>query len=242
MSLNAGPPPATALASSGPPQATGRTLFENVRMRITDFTLPPGAKCTVQHLRPAVRWQADIPASHILSIDGSSMEAAVKAKQVFFAEAGQTWEIENTADTEYRQIVFEFLDEKPLYTEEEVKSLLKAAKWHTEVGTELLFENEWCRVWDFSFGPGEGDAADIHQHVMDYVFLYVGRGHPHKLIGTNPDGSIQFESEAWDGTVQWFDAPNGGYNTDGKTVVEHLRHGGYNGNEYQFTEYLVELK
>jgi len=216
-------------------------LFENHRMRILDFRLAPGRRVTIEHSLPTLRWQAGA-GNHRLLVNGESTPSVVNDKQVFFAYPGQTWELENDGSEEYRQIIFQFLEPSPKYTEAEVKALLKAAVYHTAVGTKFLFENEWCRVWDFSLAPGEGDPADIHQHVMDYVFLYVGEGHPHRLVGTNPDGSQQFDSVAYDGDVQWFDGPNGGFEADGKTVVEHLRHGGYNGNEHQFTEYLVELK
>eukprot|EP00667_Euglena_gracilis_P007460 EG_transcript_7537 len=218
-----------------------KVLFENARLRIEDFTLAPHEFVAVVHERPCVRWQAG-EGHHRLEKDGTVEEVAVLDKQVFFTPEGSTWRLENTGTQEYRQILFHFLQKKPLYSEEEIKSLLAAAIFPPIVGTALLFENEWCRVWDFSLASGEGDPADIHQHVMDYAFLYVGKGHPHKLVGTNPDGSIAFESEAYDGQVQWFHIPNGGFEPDGKTVLQEARHGGFNGNEFQFTEYLVELK
>jgi len=54
--------------------------------------------------------------------------------------------------------------------------MLKAAVYPTTVGTALLLDNPWCRVWDFSLAPGEEN--ETHQHVMDYAFLYVGAPPP----------------------------------------------------------------
>ena len=54
----------------------------------------------------------------------------------------------------------------------EVEALLARAVWPTDVGTALLFENEWCRAWDFTFPPGGGDDRAVHQHCLDYVFCF----------------------------------------------------------------------
>ena len=72
-----------------------------------------------------------------------------------------------SATTSFRQSIVEFLDPAPKHTEAEVAGLLGAAVYTTEVGTAKLFENERCRVWDFSFGPGGGDPSVVHQHVLD---------------------------------------------------------------------------
>ena len=39
-----------------------------------------------------------------------------------------------------------------------------------DVGTEILFENEYIRVWEMNLGPGETCAA--HRHTHDHVILY----------------------------------------------------------------------
>lgn len=66
------------------------------------------------------------------------------------------WKIRNVGPANFRQAVLEFIEPRPKYSGEEVRALLDAAVFSTDVGTALLFENERCRVWDFSFGPGEG--------------------------------------------------------------------------------------
>jgi hypothetical protein len=40
-----------------------------------------------------------------------------------------------------------------------------------QVGTEVLFENDVVRVWDFRLAPGE--ESSLHRHLYDYLFVYV---------------------------------------------------------------------
>ena len=40
------------------------------------------------------------------------------------------------------------------------------------VGTKVLFENEYCRVWEMDLAPGE--AGEIHRHDNDYVLVILG--------------------------------------------------------------------
>ncbi|GMU77492.1 MAG: hypothetical protein AMXMBFR46_02920 [Acidimicrobiia bacterium] len=37
------------------------------------------------------------------------------------------------------------------------------------VGTKMLFENEYCRVWEMDLAPGEAGA--VHRHDHDYVLV-----------------------------------------------------------------------
>jgi hypothetical protein len=220
------------------PATCSRELFRNKRLAVADFVLPAGHTCTIVHPKTTVRMQAGA-GQHALTFDGKDADTHVRDKQVFFVEAGERWRLANLGDGGYRQIVFEFQEPGPKHTEAEIEAMLKAAVYPTTVGTALLLDNPWCRVWDFSLAPGEEN--ETHQHVMDYAFLYVGKGHTHKLIGLHPDGTVAFEDEAEEGHVQWNTIPNGGFLPDG-TVDKRARHGGRNGNEFPFTEYLVELK
>jgi len=38
-----------------------------------------------------------------------------------------------------------------------------------DVGTKVLFENEYCRVWEMDLAPGE--AGDVHRHDHPYVLV-----------------------------------------------------------------------
>ncbi len=40
----------------------------------------------------------------------------------------------------------------------------------TDVGTELLFENDVVRVWSMRLAPGED--SPYHVHTRDYLFVY----------------------------------------------------------------------
>ena len=37
------------------------------------------------------------------------------------------------------------------------------------VGTKVLFENEYCRVWEMDLAPGE--AGEVHEHDHPYVLV-----------------------------------------------------------------------
>ena len=209
----------------------GRMLFENERVQVCDLRLQPGEEHVVEHRWPTVRWQVE-PGKHRLN-GGESCE--VKDKEVFFVEAGDSWHIVNDdKESEYRQITFA-LKQPPRRTEEETREILDNALYRTDVGTELLFENRLCRVWDFALGPGEGDPNDAHHHVLDYCFVYVAPG---RLLGYYPDGKPGlFDSINEDGDVSWFDLP------DGAGQDARHAHGGKNGyDDRPMREYLVELK
>lgn len=94
-----------------------------------------------------------------------------------------------------------------------------------------------------------GDPAAIHQHVLDYIFWFPcggtqGLGSAKcRLLGYNPDGTQQFDSQAVDGEFIWQPVENGGFLADGTTVNPDHRHGGKNGfDDKPFVEYLVEMK
>lgn len=40
------------------------------------------------------------------------------------------------------------------------------------VGTKVLFENEYCRVWEMDLAPGE--SSDVHRHDHDYILVILG--------------------------------------------------------------------
>jgi len=214
--------------------ATASTvLFENDRIRISDFRLPPGASGgLLEHNLPTVRWQVGT-GLHLLNDDRAPTQ--VEDKRVFWMEVGDPFVCTNAhASNEYRQICWEF-KQSPKRTEAEVRALLDGALYSTDVGTTLLFENAYCRVWDFFLEPGAGDLAVPHHHVLDYVFVYVAPG---RLLGSFHDGSPGlFDSINDDNDVTWFDIP------DGAATDPSFAHGGKNGyDDRPMREYLVELK
>jgi hypothetical protein len=203
-----------------------RVLFDNDRVRVSDLRLSPGASFSTTFTYPTVRWQVD---------EGSDKTGPVADKAVFFEEPNATCELCNAAsDSIFRQVWFE-LKQQPSRSEEETNEILSRAIYSTDVGTKLLFENRWCRVWDFHLGIGEGDPSSPHHHVLDYVYVYVARG---RLLGYTHDGKPGlFDSINKDGDVTWNDIP------DGAELVPNYAHGGKNGfDDLPMREYLVELK
>ena len=72
----------------------------------------------------------------------------VADKRVTWAEAGSGLTVCNAGKGEWRQVCWEF-KQRPRRSEAVVRALLSSAIYTTCVGTDLLFENEYCRAWDF---------------------------------------------------------------------------------------------
>ena len=122
---------------------TPKILFENHRVCVSDIRLQKGEAYSRVMKFPTVRWQVDE------GIDKSI--GRVADKQVFFQDPDTSCDLCNAAvddDSVFRQVWFE-LKQPPRRSEEQTKEILKRAIYTTDVGTELLFENRWCRVWDF---------------------------------------------------------------------------------------------
>ena len=45
----------------------------------------------------------------------------------------------------------------------------------TDVGTEILFENDHVRIWDMTLEPNE--SSHYHQHLHDYFYIYTTDSH-----------------------------------------------------------------
>ena len=52
----------------------------------------------------------------------------------------------------------------------------------TNVGTEVLFENDTVRVWSMALEPGE--SSPYHRHVHDYFYIYTT---PSRIKARYPD-------------------------------------------------------
>lgn len=238
-------------------------LFTNDRIRVSDFRLQPSSKAAqFRHEYPTIRWQVayDGIAEHkvevgILSEGGGGNDNTVEStnntlsgnvddRTVYFVEPGTTWTIANISDTvEYRQIMFEIQRTDPRYTGEQIQDMFAKAKYSTNVGTDLVFENELCRCWDFYLDPDEPSreedlAGTVHHHVLDYVFINIA---PSRLLGLHPEtlslGNILFDSVSEDNQVTWNAIPE-----NAATDIK-FAHGGKNGyKDRPMREYLVELK
>ena len=67
----------------------------------------------------------------------------------------------------------------------------------SDVGTELLFENDRVRVWQLSLGPGE--TSPQHRHEADYVYVYLMESR----IAVESVGSVPVAAAYDDGYVQY---------------------------------------
>jgi hypothetical protein len=222
-----------------------RLLFENDRVRVSDLRLNQGESIRHTLKYSTVRWQVDDGIQLVTTSEEENHQSSnknemkqikkvVPDKTVVFENPNTVCDIVNGGGDIFRQVWFE-IKQEPRRSEEETRRILDSAIYSTDVGTELLFENRYCRVWDFFLEPGAGDPSQPHHHVLDYVFVYVAKG---RLLGYSHDGkSGLFDSVNEDCDVTWFDLP------DGAERMVDCAHGGKNGYEdIPMREYLVELK
>src|ERR687884_144202 len=95
----------------------------------------------------------------------------------------------------------------------------------TDIGTELLFENEAVRVWSMELAPGED--SPYHVHKLDYLFVYTT---PSKIGFVEPSGAQGETREYGDGFVNYL------------TVGDGLTHQIRNVADIPHRQILVEFK
>lgn len=95
----------------------------------------------------------------------------------------------------------------------------------TDIGTELLFENEVVRVWSMVLEPGQD--SPFHVHKRDYLFVYVT---PSSIAFMDEPGEIKETREYGDGYVA--------YNSVGDGLTHQIR----NVAGIPHRQILVELK
>jgi quercetin dioxygenase-like cupin family protein len=94
----------------------------------------------------------------------------------------------------------------------------------TEIGTELLFENDRIRVWQMVLQPGE--ESPHHRHQADYVFVY-----------TTPSRMTAF-LEGQEPSTSDFDEGYVQYTEVGPGTNHHIRNSG----TIEHRQILVEIK
>jgi uncharacterized cupin superfamily protein len=82
----------------------------------------------------------------------------------------------------------------------------------TDIGKELLFENDRIRVWDMVLEPGE--ESSLHRHEVDYVFIYTTPS----VMTAFREGQEPETTEYDDGYVQ--------YTAVGQGIVHKIRNSG----------------
>jgi len=217
-----------------------QVILDNKRLRIYDLVLLPQSTFLLQLSHSAVTWQVG-SGTHRETRENEEITSFVEDKTVTFYSPNQSTRITNEGNGSYRRFVFEFLI-PPIYSEEQFQALLSRAIYSTKVGDEIIFENQFCRVWRLVIPPGGGSKELLHQHVVDYVFVPYGPG-PIKLVAHDANSEITNRFEFKDGEPFYAEVPNGGYEEDGVTFLQWPIHWPENGsNDLEFVEALVELK
>lgn len=207
-----------------------RVLGEHARLRLVDFRLPPNSETSVTHAFPTLRWR-------VLSDDAAQWPVPR------FFEKGSICEL-RSGEEELRELVYEFLDAKPKFDDAAIKELTAEAKYDTNIGTKLSFENEWLRAVELAIPPSSGDGDDIHQHILDYALTFIG---PTTIKMYKPGLGGRAEEvthvDIEDGATRIKDIPNGGFNEDGTPNVPDAVHQVTNGRSDAWLRcYQVELK
>lgn len=68
----------------------------------------------------------------------------------------------------------------------------------TNVGTDVLFENDRLRVWRMALAPGE--SSDLHVHQHDHVFVYAN---PSVMSATIPSEGSNVRQPSDEGFVYY---------------------------------------
>jgi hypothetical protein len=74
----------------------------------------------------------------------------------------------------------------------------------SEIGTELLFENEVVRVWSMELAPGQ--TSPYHRHELDYLFVYVT---PSRISRMDHPNAPETTREFADGYVNYINVGDG---------------------------------
>ncbi len=109
-----------------------------------------------------------------------------------------------------------------------------------QVGSEVIFENDKIRVWNFELAPGESTA--MHTHENDYMW-YAVSGAPLQCYDKNekdigvidvPTGSV-FELRLVGDEIEVLSEP-------GKGMRVPARHRAVNAGKERYREILIEFK
>jgi len=217
-----------------------KILIDNNRVKITDYTINPNESWTKTYALPTITWQIGT-GTHDIIVNGASKSETVKDKHICFYYHNTSVNIKNTGSSPYRQFVFE-LQTAPKYSEEQFKKILSQALYSPKVGDNILFENEYCRVWDMVLPPlGGARDTHLHQHCVDYVFVPYGPSFATSVYGLKDENLGDFIFD--DGYVYFSEINNGGFEADGKTLEKWPTHWPKNlSDKLEFAEALVEFK
>ncbi len=187
-------------------------LFENERIRVWDMCVVPGSDTSFhQHKHDYIFLQIGDGLCTTESVDPVTGEVSTSGSVSAVSARSCTWStsseetpkihrLSNAHPTDnYRQILIEFLEDAPRHAPDEVAACLQNAASTTEVGSGLLFENERCRVHDFSLAPHSGEDLPLHHHTLPYFYVNTCGGQ--NLPGMGFHGLVYVRSEAEGGEL-----------------------------------------
>jgi quercetin dioxygenase-like cupin family protein len=235
-------------------------LFENDRIRVWDMCVEPGGDTSYhKHVHPYIFLQIGSGLCTTEGVDPATGEVTASGSVSTVGAKSCTWSdsseenpkihklINADAENNYRQILIEFLEDAPRHSPEEVAECLSNAASTTEVGSGLLFENDRCRVHDFSLAPHSGEDLPWHHHTLPYFFVNTcgGPNSPgvgfHGLVGARgqEEGSETFKLWSQDRDMSFQDVPFGGYAED-RTPVHMDKV--WNDTDVPYSSFIVEIK
>ena len=187
-------------------------LFENDRIRVWDMCVEPGGDTSFhRHTHDYIFLQIGDGLCTTESVDPVTGEVTTSGNVSVVSARSCTWSasseetpkihrLKNAHPTHnYRQILIEFLEDTPRHAPAEVARCLKNAASTTEVGSGLLFENERCRVHDFSLAPHSGKDLPVHHHTLPYFYVNTCGGQ--QSPGAGFHGLMYVSSEAEGGEL-----------------------------------------
>lgn len=187
-----------------------RVLAENDRLRVWDMQVPPGDTMP-EHTHELPYFYAVVQPGK-MKIGGSGAWHAEEGDVEFYdvKKPKSDPPMVNEGDSLHREIVVEFKPEPPGgYDRGKVAPGVpfdpkKAPP--PDVGTKLLFENEWTKVWDLELQPGEKLGRHLHRYDNFFVIL------SGSLIRfANPDDESQYNDVQFvDDSVTFVNVPPGG--------------------------------
>jgi hypothetical protein len=204
------------MAMTAPSSNVGTALmFENDRVRVWDQVIPPGEICE-KHVHRLTYFYIIVSGGLIRFVNPDNpaeyRDVQFHDDQVGFHEIAPGDEkvdnrLVDLGQKTHRAIVVEL---KPVPPGGHDRSEIRTGVPHggntppsENVGTHLMFSNDWVRIWDLQLAPGEQLAKHIHR--VDNFFVMIAGG---LIRFANPDdGSDYRDVQFVDDVVTWVNVP-----------------------------------
>eukprot|EP00929_Paragymnodinium_shiwhaense_P101772 TRINITY_DN64945_c0_g1_i1.p1 TRINITY_DN64945_c0_g1~~TRINITY_DN64945_c0_g1_i1.p1 ORF type:complete len:266 (-),score=11.57 TRINITY_DN64945_c0_g1_i1:240-1037(-) len=153
---------ASAIGRQGASKLESELLLENHRLRILKCTLAAGVAAHVEHAVPTARWRV--------------LDRTHATPAPIFCRAGEAIHLDNTRGGQpMKEVVFQIL-QQPQRTSAELQAWESTRRWSGDLGTDMMLENEYCKLWDFRMLSHGGSPYDFHQHMLNYAVVFLHRG------------------------------------------------------------------